>query len=126
MAAKVGLGTAVDYALSWGMEAIESRLCELAQQLRDRLSVLPGTTVHDTGSKRCGIVSFSNDQVAAEAIKRSLSEAGVNTSVSSPASTLIDATRRELPDMVRASLHYYNDTHEIERMMDVLRPMTSR
>ena len=46
--------------------------------------------------------------------------------VSSPASTLIDATRRRLPDMVRASLHYYNDETEIDRMMDVLEPLTRR
>lgn len=126
MAAKLGLGVAVDYALAWGMEPIEARLCELAETLRGRLGLLPGVTVHDAGSRRCGIVSFSLENVAAEVVQATLAKAGINTTVSSPASTLIDATRRRLPDMVRASLHYYNDEHEIDRMLEVLEPLTRR
>ena len=126
MAAKLGLGAAVDYALAWGMESIEARLCELAETLRGRLGLLPGLIVHDAGSRRCGIVSFSLENVTAEVIQATLAKASINTTVSSPASTLIDATRRRLPDMVRASLHYYNDETEIDRMMDVLEPLTRR
>ena len=126
MAAKLGLGTAVDYALSWGLDDTELRLVGLAQMLRDQLSDLPGTTVHDVGRRRCGIVSFSHEQIPAERLQSLLSEAGINTTVSSPSSTLIDAMRRELPDMVRASVHYYNDTSEIDRMIEVLRSLTRR
>jgi selenocysteine lyase/cysteine desulfurase len=35
--------------------------------------------------------------------------------VSSPASTLLDATARRLPDVLRASVHYYNTEDEVER-----------
>lgn len=126
MAAKIGLGTAVDYALSWGLDDIESRLVALAHTLREQLSDLPGFTVHDVGRRRCGIVSFSNESIPAPLLCARLGEAGINTTVSSRSSTLIDAMRRELPDMVRASLHYYNDESEIDRMIDVLKSSSNQ
>jgi len=126
MAAKIGLGTAVDYALSWGLDDIESRLVALAHTLREQLSDLPGFTVHDVGRRRCGIVSFSNESIPASLLCARLGEAGINTTVSSRSSTLIDAMRRELPDMVRASLHYYNDESEIDRMIDVLKSSSNQ
>ncbi len=43
-ATKIGLGVAVDYALSWGFEAIESRVTTLASNLRSMLHELPGTS----------------------------------------------------------------------------------
>ena len=39
----------------------------------------------------------------------------------SPSSTLLDATARSLPTLVRASPHYYNSEEEIERLLAVLR-----
>ncbi len=35
--------------------------------------------------------------------------------MSSPDSTLLDATARNLPPLLRASAHYYNDESEVER-----------
>ena len=55
----------------------------------------------------------------AEAVKARCAAAGVNVSTSSPASTLLDATARSLPTVVRASPHYYNTEAEIERVLDV-------
>ena len=44
----------------------------------------------------------------------------MNVSTSSPASTLLDATARSLPTVVRASPHYYNTEAELERLLDVV------
>jgi selenocysteine lyase/cysteine desulfurase len=49
-----------------------------------------------------------------------LRQSGINVSVSSPSSTLIDATRRELPDMVRSSVHYYNEDSELEALVNAV------
>ncbi|MEQ9125540.1 MAG: CheR family methyltransferase, partial [Alphaproteobacteria bacterium] len=44
----------------------------------------------------------------------------MNLSVSNPSSTLIDAARRRLPPVIRASVHYYNSEAEIDRLIAAL------
>ncbi len=120
VAGKVGLGVAVDYALQIGLDAIFERLQQLASTLRTTLSGLDGVTVHDTGQTRCGITTVSMDGIDAQEIQRHLRELDVNVSVSSPPSTLLDATERNLPTLIRASVHYYNTTGEIEQFANHL------
>ena len=119
-AAVIGLGVAVDYAMGWGLEAIEARVAALGSGLRTRLAELPGVTVHDQGQKRCGITTFTVAGKNSGEIQRALAERDVIVSSSSPLSTLIDAEKRGLPDMVRASPHYYNSEEEIERFVEIL------
>ncbi len=116
-AAKLGLGRAVDYALALGLDDIEAETTRLAARLRAGLADIPGVSVHDIGRRKCGIVTFSIDGVEAAAAETGLREAGINVSVSSPASTLIDATRRRLPDLVRASVHYFNQDSEVQTLL---------
>lgn len=115
-AAVFGLGAAIDYALGWGLPAIETRVASLASTLRSRLAGI-GARVHDVGVKKCGIVTFSVEGTPAADIKARLAEAGINTSVSSRTSAQYDFTARELPDLVRASVHYYNTEDEIELLV---------
>jgi cysteine desulfurase/selenocysteine lyase len=60
-AAKIAMGTAIDYALEWGLDAIWSRVRELGHALRERLVSRPQVTVQDRGAELCGIVSFTVD-----------------------------------------------------------------
>lgn len=115
LAARAGLRAAVAYARSWGLDAIESRVSVSAAALRDRLAALPGVTVHDRGERRCGIVTFTKEGVDAADIRRALAAGRVNVSVSSPSSTLLDAERRRLPPLVRASVHYLTTHDELDR-----------
>jgi cysteine desulfurase / selenocysteine lyase len=120
-AAKLGLGAAVDYALNIGMDAIWDRVRVLADDLRRRLRETNGITVQDIGQEQGGIVTFSSDHEDSADIKQRLASQGINISVSGPSSTLIDSTRRNLPPICRASVHYYNDEAEIDRLMAALR-----
>ena len=120
VAGKIGLGVAVDYALAWGLEAIEERVVGLAAALRQQLGELPGVTLHDQGQRRCGIVTFTVDGVPAAEVRRQLAAAGVNTSVSGAQSARWDLLARGLPDVVRASVHYYNDEADLERLLAAL------
>ncbi len=107
-AAILGLGAAVDYALALGTEAIEARVQWLARRLRFILSEHSRLTVHDIGEAKCGIVTFSVPDRTAEEVRRDLRARDINISVTNPGSTLLDARRRGLPDLARASVHYFN------------------
>jgi cysteine desulfurase / selenocysteine lyase len=119
-AGKIGLGVAVDYALSWGLDAIEARVTGLADRLRRRLTSIDGVQVHDQGLRRCGIVTFTIDGVPAEAVKQRLHDHGVNVSVSLVDHARLDLPGRGLPDLVRASVHYYNTDDELDQLIDAL------
>ena len=119
-AGKIGLGVAIDYALSWGLDAIEARVTTLAETLRARLRALDGVRVHDQGQRRCGIVTFTVQDVPARDVQRRLACSGVNTSVSDADSARLDLPRRGLSELVRASVHYYNTDDELDRLVHAL------
>jgi len=115
-AARLGLGVAIDYALALGIDAIGERARALASRLRAALRSIPGVTVHDLGPDPAAIVTFSVRGMAAEEVKQALADARVNVTISDPASTLLDATARSLPNIVRASPHYYNTDEEVDQV----------
>ncbi len=115
VAAKLGLGVAVDYALAWGLDAIRDRVNGLAGELRGRLASVPGVAVHDRGAVKCGIVGFTCRGRTAAAVRDALTARAMNVTVSPAAYTRIDMDRRGLAEVVRASVHYYNTADEVER-----------
>ncbi len=115
VAAKLGLGAAIDYARRQRIDAIAYWVGTLADRLRDRLDDVSGVTVRDLGAERCGIVSFTVDGVPAEQVKDALRRDAINVSTTTRAATLLDMQRRGLETMVRASVHYYNTEAEVER-----------
>jgi selenocysteine lyase/cysteine desulfurase len=124
-AARLGLGVAVDYAQAVGMDAIMARCRALAGQLRSGLAAISGVTVHDLGREPAAIVTFSVAGKEASAVQARLARASINVSTSSPSSTLLDATARALPVVVRASPHYYNTEDEIDRVTSVVQDLAN-
>jgi cysteine desulfurase / selenocysteine lyase len=115
LAGVIGLGEAVAYARGWGLDAIGERVTGLAAALREQLAAIDGVEVRDLGERPSGIVTFTRAGVEAEALRDALADQGINVSVTHGASTLLDTQRRQLPDLVRASVHYYNDDDELDR-----------
>ena len=114
-AAKIGLGVAIDYANSIGLETIWRRIKALSYQLRSQLTTLPGVIVRDRGITQCGIVTFTIEGHDPENIKRELATSHINVSVAVRSSALLDMDARKLTSIVRASVHYFNSEEEIER-----------
>ena len=73
--------------------------------------------VHDLGAQRCGIVTFTVDgrpptRSAAPGRPR------INVTVTTRAGTLLDMQARGLTELVRASVHYYNDHDDLDRLVE--------
>jgi cysteine desulfurase / selenocysteine lyase len=119
MATKVGLGVALDYAMSWGIEAIAHRIDALARELRERLSGA-GYEVLDGGEARSGIVTFRSTTESPEVTQSWLSANRINTNVALTQSARLDMDPREIPAAVRASVHYFNTSDEITTVINAL------
>jgi selenocysteine lyase/cysteine desulfurase len=98
------------------MARIESRIVSLATELRDRLSATPGLTVHDLGERRSGIVTFLRSGEAAAATVARLAERRISVSLSRPEHARLDLGARGLDGLVRASLHAFNTSEEVETL----------
>lgn len=116
-AARLGLGAAADYALTIGLDLIEARCRALGDLLRAELRELRGLRVHDLGRNPAAIVTFGIDGITPDAVREHLTKAGINVTLSRPNSTLLDASARNLPTLLRASPHYYNTEDELRRLV---------
>jgi selenocysteine lyase/cysteine desulfurase len=125
-AARLGLGAAVDYAHEIGLGPIEQRCRLLADRLRTGLASIRGVTIRDLGRTPGAIVSFTMDGLEAGSIVDGAAAAGITIGASHPSSTRIDAEIRALPQVVRASPHYYNTEAEIDRLIGHVAGLTAR
>ncbi|MFD2762596.1 aminotransferase class V-fold PLP-dependent enzyme [Micromonospora eburnea] len=123
-ATRIGLGVAVDYALSWGIENTWHRIRELAAGLRVDLASIPGITVEDRGRERCGTIALTVHGQAAELVRAELQRAGINTWVCLSNAACVDMRRRGISSLLRVSVHYYNSAEELARLCTVLESLT--
>lgn len=118
VAARLGLGAALDEALARGVTETEAWLVAAGRRLRAALSELEGVTVADPDGTRSAIVTFVVDGVdSADAVVR-LARHGVRV-VSVPATHgQWDLGDRGVPSVVRASPHVYNDDSDVAALID--------
>lgn len=124
-AAQIGLGVAVEHALSWGIDSIATRNDALATGLRARLAEIPGVTVRDRGRQLCAITTFTIDGIDPEEVRRRLRAERVNVSVSTLDSAQLDLSNRGLESVVRASVHYVTTDDELDRFAHLLRQIAA-
>ena len=118
-AAWLGLGAAVDVALDLGVDRIQTTVARRAARLRSELARI-GLTVHDEGIARCGIVTVSSDVVDSAQLQRRLHDERINASVTFAGSSRLDVERRDLPPMLRLSVHCTTTDAEVDRCVEVL------
>ena len=118
----LGLGAAAGYALGFGLDAIAARVGGLAEALRDRLRDRPGVTVHDQGTHRCGIVTFSIAGHDPDAVRADAHAHGINIWTTPANMARLDFDPRGLTSVIRASVHYFNTEEELDRLCEVLPP----
>ncbi|MCP4965746.1 MAG: aminotransferase class V-fold PLP-dependent enzyme [bacterium] len=119
-ALRLGLGAACDYAVDVGLGPIWERLSSLADILRGALQELPGVAIHDKGTVRGGIVTFSVTGRTAPEVKAALAVNRINVSTTSAHSARIDMEQRGLDEVIRSSVHYFNTEDEIAALVAVV------
>ena len=120
IAGRLGLTAAVDYALSLGVGNIERRVRSLANSLRDALVRIEGVSILDAGRNLSGIVAFHCRSVSSFDLKRELEKRGAAISAIATVDARLDLQRRAVPDIARASVHYFNTGDEIRRFADLV------
>lgn len=114
----LGLGAALKQARSLGMDAIRQRIRELSGQLRDQLAAVPGVAIHDLGTEKSGLVSFTVAGIAPQTIRSKLAEKRITIAANGIPYTPLDMTARGLNEIARASVSYLNTTDDIDRLCD--------
>lgn len=119
-AMRLGLAIAITHALDLGLDWIADRVGRLADRARASLGTLPGVTVHDLGTIRTGLVSFSVDGIAPQDLRRRLAAEGINLGANGRTYTPLDLIARNLGDLMRLSPSYYNTEDEIDRAVEAV------
>ncbi|HEX4211847.1 MAG TPA: cysteine desulfurase [Candidatus Dormibacteraeota bacterium] len=118
IAEAIGLGAAIDYLESVGMEAIKRHDAELTEYAHESLSEVPGLRVFGPppGPDRTGVLSFDVDGIHPHDIATILDRHDVYCR-SGHNCTMPLMTRLDVAATVRASVYLYNTREEIDRLV---------
>lgn len=120
-ALRLGLGAALADLGALGSTVIAARLTELGGLVRAGLSTVDGVRLVDPPAASSAIVTFEVPGMSAEHVRSELTRRGVHL-VSVPASHgQWDLGHRELPAVLRASVHIYNDDADIHALTEAVR-----
>jgi len=119
-AGKVGLAKAIDYAAEIGVDEIAERIAMLSTRLRSALDELAGVTVRDKGLHMSAIVTFTVDGHEPSELRRQLRGMSINVSTSTQNSARLDFPERNVDEVVRASVHYFNTEAEVDAFVDAV------
>lgn len=120
-ALRLGLGAALADLEALGAGAIAARLSALGTRIRAELSEVDEVRVVDPPAAGGGIVTFAVPGSPAEQVRAELTARGVHL-VSVPAAHgRWDLAARELPAVLRASAHVYNDDADVYALVEAVR-----
>ena len=122
----IGLGAAVDYLQSLGMQRIHDFDSALTAYALEQLRQLPGIECYGPeGPDRGGIISFNVEGLHAHDVAAALDEGGVAVrSGKHCAYPLLRQLDRDAA--VRASFYFYNTTHEVDEFVRQLASLHER
>ncbi|WP_344751808.1 aminotransferase class V-fold PLP-dependent enzyme [Gryllotalpicola koreensis] len=126
VAARLGLGAAIDEALARGVESTAQWLVHAGRAIRSGLAQIQGVTVADPLEAPSAIVTFVVDGVDAGEVVAHLAGRGVRV-VSVPATHgQWDLGERGITAVVRASAHVYNDENDVAALLDGVAALASK
>lgn len=126
VANKLAFGAAIDLVLDIGIDNIQSRIQYLSNLTRELITKEIGLINKDTQDgdmPLSGICSFEVSKIgSAPYVVEELKKRNISVSTSGRSSTLLDAEKRDLPEMmVRFSPHYFNTEEEVRKVVSALK-----
>ncbi len=117
IAAGVGLGTAVDYLNSIGMDNIADREAELVNYATERLSKIEGLRIIGTAHEKASVISFLLDGIHPSDAGTILDKEGIAVRTGHHcAQPVMD--HYNIPGTLRASISFYNNEDDIGRLVE--------
>ncbi len=116
----LGTGAAARYATDLGLDAIETRIRRLAEELRAALAEVPGVRVLDHGAELGAIVTVAVEGHEPPALMRKLRDRGVHTTGQGRLDAVLDYDAKEVAGALRLSPHVYNTSEEIREAVAIL------
>jgi len=123
--AAVGLGAAIDYVQSLGLDAIAAHEHELLAYATRALNQIPGLRIIGTARDKSSVVSFVLDQLHAHDVGTLLDLDGIAVRTGHHCAMPV-MERFDVTATTRASLALYNTQDEIEALVASLRRMVER
>lgn len=117
----IGLGVAIDYLTTIGMERIWEHEQEILNYILSKIRAIGGITVYgpDDASEQSGVVSFSIDGIHPHDVASVLDEAGIAVRAGHHcAQPLLRALGTQAT--TRASFYIYNDFNDADLLVDAI------
>ncbi len=119
IAQAIGLGAAIDYLNSVGLQAIYDHEVVLTQYALEHLKALPGLRVYGPATERVGAVSFTLQGVHPHDIAQGLDSVGIAIRAGHHCAQPLHR-KFGLAATARASFYLYNTIDEIDKLVDGL------
>lgn len=117
IAAGIGLGSAIDYLNSIGMENIAAQEAELVQYGYEKLLAVEKLRFIGDSENRASVLSFVFDDIHASDMGTLLDKRGIAVRTGHHCAQPI-LRRFDVPATTRASISFYNTKDEIDRLVD--------
>src|SRR5574337_131154 len=123
IAGAIGLGAAIDYVGSIGLDQIAAYEHELLAYATDAISVIPGVRIIGTAKEKASILSFVLDGVHAHDIGTILDQEGIAIRTGHHCAQPV-LQRFSVPATARVSLAFYNTQDEIDALVKAIDKVT--
>ena len=116
----VGLGAAVDYLSSIGMDKITEHEKQLTQYSLEKLNNINGIRIHGSASDRSGVISFNIENIHPHDLAQFLNEYDIAVRVGHHCAQPLLSKLGETAT-ARISTYIYNNEQDIDKLCDALR-----
>ncbi len=119
IAGVIGLGAAIDCMEAVGLDAIEAHEKELLDYGTKALLAIPGVRIIGTAADKAGVISFMIDDIHAHDAGTILDREGVAVRAGHHCAQPV-MERFGVPSTVRASLGFYNNRQDLDRLAEAV------